>query len=265
MMKRASGFTLIELLVVIAIIAILAAILIPVLISAKDAAGLNTCLNNLSQLGKAQQMYSDDYAGRLPLNFSYCGIQNNSGHSEGYYMLLTKYTRKQSGAFICPKANTSPRFNPETHDPLWAKGMYCCDATALWACGKVGINPASAYGYKWSPSDRYRVTSYAALVYPLYGWDTHPANWVCWIPLQRFPKPSRGVYLFEAKYDFFTSETQTTLRAEEADSYGDGYACPRHRNWNSIACLFYDGHVQALDWNYFKANARELTGFYNAK
>lgn len=46
-MKKASGFTLIELLVVIAIIAILAAILFPVMASAREQGRQAKCINNL--------------------------------------------------------------------------------------------------------------------------------------------------------------------------------------------------------------------------
>jgi prepilin-type N-terminal cleavage/methylation domain-containing protein/prepilin-type processing-associated H-X9-DG protein len=62
------GFTLVELLVVIALIAILAALLLPVLSRARGRTQGIVCLNNARQLTVAWTLYADDHNGRLAYN-----------------------------------------------------------------------------------------------------------------------------------------------------------------------------------------------------
>lgn len=65
-MPSRRGFTLIELLVVVAIIAILAAILFPVFVQAREKGRQATCLSNLKQIGTAFSMYLQDYDESFP-------------------------------------------------------------------------------------------------------------------------------------------------------------------------------------------------------
>jgi prepilin-type N-terminal cleavage/methylation domain-containing protein len=111
MMSRTKGFTLIELLVVIAIIAILAAMLLPTFVRAKQAAKTSVCLSNQQQLGKALCMYADatpggtfpytTRTGTLALYPAYPVNTTNTDISGELIVLLRPYISNKR-VFYCP-------------------------------------------------------------------------------------------------------------------------------------------------------------------
>ena len=85
-MQARRGFTLVELLVVIAIIAILAALLLPVLSKAKQKAWRSVDLNNLKQLGVSVHLYTADYQDSMPWPNWMSGEENT--YQEGWLYAL---------------------------------------------------------------------------------------------------------------------------------------------------------------------------------
>ena len=129
------GFTLIELLVVIAIIAILAALLLPALASAKAKAQQITCTSNAKQLSLAFQLYTMDFNdlyapnpddGTTQPGYIWCSGQAGVGGADEFdpelmkdpaRTLVAPYIANNVGIFHCPADNRVGLFDGTAYYP----------------------------------------------------------------------------------------------------------------------------------------------------
>lgn len=213
---RKHGFTLIELLVVIAIIAILAAILFPVLSNARAKAQQVRCFTQMKQIGMAVTRYAEDYYGAYPLN--------------RLWHIPSPYNWKYSIRNYVP-----------------GKSVYICNSNLGYKQpintrnNRAQLLPGQKMDYALDESNMYPISyAYNGTMFDVNGPQAKPRK------MSRFTQPSRYVFIVESRiltpdigvhcltnrsYDYNSSRGLGVVQ-----THVSGYA-----NW-----LFADLHVESL-------------------
>jgi len=206
MRRTQSGFTLIELLVVIAIIAILAAILFPAFISAKQQAMITSCSSNIRELTKSVMMYVDDNNGGMVPAFN-DGFGSNKAYTWRYTVM--KYVKNRK-IWVCP-AFSATDISPQQ----WNSNYTTC-VDDIGSSYGINMNMAGNCEASWIGASYHKVSEYS--------------------------RPTKTLFLMECQGGFYYPYFE--LLAPSKDDYLRKLFPVFHRR--KMIVSFLDGHTRLM-------------------
>ena len=242
-----AGFTLIELLVVIAIIAVLVALLLPVLNKGKLKAQGLQCMSNHKQLTLAWRMYSDDNNDKLL-------------YASGW----PPYSSNDPDVWVGGWLNWQDPGNPSnwdinqniTQSPLWP---YCGRSGGIWKCpadrSAVTLNGQSLPRVR-SMSMNIWVGGFRGVDFGLSGssdpWAMGGSTWRIYLKMgdMQDPGPTKTFVLLDMREDSIDMGNFGTRMAgwpDNPDLYGF-YDLPGYYHHLACGFSFADGHSEIHRW-----------------
>ena len=250
---KAYRFTLIELLVVIAIIAILAAILLPALQSARERGKTISCVSNHKQVGTAFQQYANDNDGIMIPACLKAG-EYTTVWNWAYSLAMNDYV--PGSVFRCP--NAILRAKLATGDAV-SSALHCQidlnkkSTVFQYSVAGMGISMIMG-GTAWYKGSTYTKlnANYAHLLYP------KP------IKIGKIRSPGRKYVGGDSLYVAANKPYPYYVIGEKPDS-SFGKIDPRHNGLKNANMIFADAHVETrpdVENFYVESEVDGIKGLY---